>query len=163
MPKHSPAASVNALAEQRVVPKVQYIKDLSFEVPRAPAIYLAIRNPPSLDVQTDVTTRLMTEGDRTYEVALVMRLRATEIRPANTALGPIEFLAELSYAGLFSLAAIPDDLVDEALFVDCPHILFPFACGILADLTRDANFPPVQIQPIDFIKNWENQRARHQV
>jgi preprotein translocase subunit SecB len=55
---------------------------------------------------------------------------------------------------------VPDDAMDEALLVECPHILYPFACNILADLTRDANFPPIQLQAVDFVQVWQDKRMR---
>jgi preprotein translocase subunit SecB len=44
------------------------------------------------------------------------------------------------------------------LLVECPRILFPFARNILSDVTRDGGFPPVLLQPIDFVALWQSRR-----
>jgi preprotein translocase subunit SecB len=46
------------------------------------------------------------------------------------------------------------------LLVECPRILFPFARNILSDVTRDGGFPPVLLQPIDFVALWQARRAQ---
>lgn len=51
------------------------------------------------------------------------------------------FVAELTYAGVFTLSGLPDNAVEPVLLVECPRILFPFARNILADVTRDGGFP----------------------
>ena len=70
------------------------------------------------------------------------------------------FLAELAYAGVFTLSGLPENTVEPVLLVECPRILFPFARNILADVTRDGGFPPVLLQPIDFVSLWQQRRAQ---
>jgi preprotein translocase subunit SecB len=72
------------------------------------------------------------------------------------------FVAELTYAGVFTLSGLPDNAVEPVLLVECPRILFPFARNILADVTRDGGFPPVLLQPIDFVALWQARRAQAQ-
>ncbi|MCB1833367.1 MAG: protein-export chaperone SecB, partial [Geminicoccaceae bacterium] len=61
------------------------------------------------------------------------------------------FLTELTYGGVFRLANIPPDSLQPLLMVECPRMLFPFARRIVADATRDGGFPPLMIDPIDFV------------
>ena len=77
----------------------------------------------------------------------------------RAAVPPTIFVAELSYAGVFTLTGLPDNAVEPVLLVECPRILFPFARNILADVTRDGGFPPVLLQPIDFVALWQARRA----
>ena len=72
------------------------------------------------------------------------------------------FIAELTYAGVFTLSGLPDNAVEPVLLVECPRILFPFARNILAEVTRDGGFPPVLLQPIDFVQLWQSRRAQAQ-
>jgi len=37
------------------------------------------------------------------------------------------------------------------LLIECPRLLFPFARNIVSDTTRDGGFPPMLLQPIDFV------------
>ena len=75
---------------------------------------------------------------------------------------PTVFVAELTYAGVFTLTGLPDNAIEPVLLVECPRILFPFARNILADVTRDGGFPPVLLQPIDFVALWQARRAQAQ-
>ena len=73
---------------------------------------------------------------------------------------PTVFVAELTYAGVFTLNGLPDNAIEPVLLVECPRILFPFARNILSDVTRDGGFPPVLLQPIDFVALWQARRAQ---
>jgi preprotein translocase subunit SecB len=154
VPQAAPAAPL--------VVNIQYIKDLSFEVPGAPAIFTTLRAPPKVDLNLDVQARRVTEGQDIFEVILAIRADATDAAaPANGAEGPARvFLAELAYAGVFTLTGIPENNMEPVLLVECPRILFPFARNILAEVTRDGGFPPVLMQPIDFLALWQSRRGQ---
>ena len=144
----------------------QYVKDLSFEVPGAPQIYSTLRNPPQVAVNLDVQVKRLTEEQLVFEVTLVARVEATRpVEPATSGVngseGPaIVFLAELSYAGIFTLNGIPENQIEPVLVVEGPRLLFPFARNILADVTRDGGFPPVLLGPIDFLALWHARRQQ---
>ncbi|MEQ1652863.1 MAG: protein-export chaperone SecB [Hyphomicrobium sp.] len=129
----APALTINA----------QYVRDLSFENPGAPAIFLPGQSgEPQLEVAVNVQTRKM--GDAVHEVVLTMK--------ATSKFGEkIGFIAELSYAGLFSTPpALAEQELRNLLLIECPRQLFPFARAILSDMVRDGNFPPLLLAPIDF-------------
>jgi len=116
----------------------QYVKDLSFENPGAPA---SIAARPKIDLAVDLQARRV-EGNN-FEVVLKLRVHAThEDRTI--------FLLELAYAGLFQLENIPDEYVQQILLIEAPHLLFPFARRIVSDAVRDGGMPPLMIEPIDF-------------
>jgi preprotein translocase subunit SecB len=138
---------------------LQYVKDLSFEVPGAPGIYASLRTPPRVDINLDVQVRRIQEGGNSYEVTLAIRAEAREASSNGGGEGGTRvFLAELAYGGIFTLNAIPENAVEPVLLVECPRMLFPFARNILADVTRDGGFPPVMLQPIDFVALWQSRR-----
>jgi preprotein translocase subunit SecB len=142
-----------------LVINVQFIKDLSFEVPGAPMIYSTLKTQPRVDINLDVQARRVQEGQNVFEVTLAIRAEASEATTnGGTASGPRVFLAELSYSGIFTLNGVPDSSVEPLLLVECPRILFPFARSILADVTRDGGFTPVLLQPIDFLSLWQARR-----
>ena len=130
----------------------QYVKDLSFENPNAPAIYQS-QTPPAIDVQFNIGSGKIT--DDVYEVVLKIEVRAQ----AET---QVAFLVDLSYAGLFGLRNIPADQLDPFLLGEAPRILFPFARRVLADAVRDGGFPPLMLEPIDFGGIYMAQRAQQQ-
>ena len=151
-------------AQPPLVLNIQYTKDLSFEVPNAPAIYTILRSAPQVAINLDVQVRKIEEGSQIFEVTLAARAEATmpNTAPANGAeeKPTIVFIADLSYAGVFTLNGVPENQQEPILLVECPRLLFPFARNILADVTRDGGFPPVMLGPIDFVGLWQARRAQ---
>jgi preprotein translocase subunit SecB len=146
-----------------LVVNAQYVKDLSFEVPGAPQIYSTLRTAPQVAVNLDVQVKRLVEDQLVFEVTLLARVEAT--KPADMAPTPgdsssVVFLAELSYAGIFTLNGIPENQIEPVLMVEGPRLLFPFARNILADVTRDGGFPPVLLGPIDFLALWQARRQQ---
>lgn len=151
-----PAPGANggaAPATGPVVLNLQFTRDLSFEVPNAPEIYLTLREAPRIDIALDVQARRLQEGQEAFEISLNIRAEAktTDNKPA--------FIAELVYCGIFTLNGVPAEMVEPVLLVECPRLLFPFARNILADVTRDGGFPPVLLAPIDFVQLWQARRG----
>jgi len=164
--KAAPAPAAAATAP--LVVNIQYVKDMSFEVPNAPRIFTMLRTQPQVQINLDVQARRITEGQSAFEVLLVIRAEAHE-QQATAANGeaPVAptapqtvFVAELTYAGVFTLNNVPDNQVEPMLLVECPRLLFPYARNILADVTRDGGFPPVLLQPVDFVALWQSRRAQ---
>jgi preprotein translocase subunit SecB len=142
-----------------LVVNLQYVKDLSFEVPGAPLIYTTLRTTPRVDINLDVQVRRIAEGQPSFEVTLAIRAEAREATDGAEA-GARVFLADIAYAGIFTLTGVPESAVEPYLLVECPRLLFPFARNIIADVTRDGGFPPVMLQPIDFVALWQSRRAQ---
>jgi len=125
----------------------QYVKDLSFENPNAPAVF-QIAGQPKLDVQFNIGATQV--GDGVNEVVLKIEARA-EVE------GQVMYLVDLSYAGLFGLRNVPDEHLQPFLLGEAPRILFPFARRVLADAVRDGGFPPLMLEPIDFAQLYLSQ------
>ena len=119
---------------------MQYIKDLSFENPNAPAVF-QWQGQPQIDVQFNIGAS--EAGDDVHEVILKIDIRAA-------AADKVAFQVELAYAGLFGLRNIPEDQVQPFLLAEAPRLLFPFARRVVADVVRDGGFPPLMLDPIDF-------------
>jgi preprotein translocase subunit SecB len=150
----APGDANAAPATGPVVLNLQFTKDLSFEVPGAPEIYLTMREAPRIDIALDVQARRLQEGQETYEISLQIRA------DAKTATNTTAFIAELVYCGIFTLNGVPEQMKEPVLLVECPRLLFPFARNILADVTRDGGFPPVLLAPIDFVQLWQTRRGQ---
>lgn len=118
----------------------QYVKDLSFENPNAPAVY-QWQGQPKTDVQFNIGANNV--GQDLHEVTLKIDIVATAEQ--GTA-----FQLELLYAGLFVLANVPDEQLQPFLLAEAPRLLFPFARKIIADATVEGGFPPLRLDPIDF-------------
>ena len=118
----------------------QYVKDLSFENPNAPAVYQN-QTPPAIDVQFNIGAAQV--GDEVHEVVLKIDVRA-EVE------GQVAFIVDLSYAGLFGVRNVPVEQLQPFMLGEAPRLLFPFARRVLADGVRDGGFPPLLLEPIDF-------------
>ncbi|HZQ01656.1 MAG TPA: protein-export chaperone SecB [Reyranella sp.] len=132
----------------------QYIKDLSFENPRAPQSLIE-QKQPQLTLNVAVNTRQF--DPKTFEVTL-----AIEASAQTQEKEPL-FMLELVYAGTVSLAPdVPQEAMGPLLFIETPRLLFPFARSIVANATREAGFPPLNIAPVDFVALYRNQLAQQQ-
>jgi preprotein translocase subunit SecB len=118
----------------------QYVKDLSFENPNAPAS-LQSTEQPRIDVNVAVNAKRA--GDNVFEVELKINARA--MAGENLA-----FVIDLLYVGLFGLQHVPEEALQPFLLIEAPRIIFPFARRIIADSVRDGGFPPLMLDPIDF-------------
>jgi preprotein translocase subunit SecB len=137
----APQAQIQVLA--------QYVKDLSFENPAAPMSLQGAK--PALEVSVDVQARGL--GVDQYEVSI--RVRA-DAKSANQTI----FVCEVVYAGVFMLKNIGQENIQPVLLIECPRQLFPFARRVVADTTRDGGFPPLMLDPIDFLTLYRAQLAQ---
>ncbi|MEQ8282335.1 MAG: protein-export chaperone SecB [Parvibaculum sp.] len=138
-----------AVAQLRVL--TQYVKDVSFENPNAPQALGPVDEQPNISVRVDVGVNRMSDTD--YEVALKL---GAEARTKDKTM----FLVEIDYAGLFRLTNIPEENLEAVLVIECPRQIFPFARRIVADLTRDGGYPPLMIDPIDFVSLYQQRRQQ---
>lgn len=136
-----PAAAPSE-AGPRLAILTQYVKDLSFENPRAP--YGLQPNQPRPEIQINVDVNASQLAPEQFEVNLELNAQA------RSGEDPV-FLIELTYGGVFQLANIAQEHVQPLLLIECPRLLFPFARRVIADCTRDGGFPPLMIDPIDFV------------
>ena len=119
----------------------QYIRDLSFENPRAPES-LRIEGKPEIDMGVEMNARGRTDG--LFEVDMQLTIKASVPQ------GPL-FQIELVYGGLFQIVNAAEDQLEPILLIEAPRYLFPFARQIVATCSSDGGFyPPFLMDPIDF-------------
>lgn len=129
----------------------QYIKDLSFENPSPVASFTNEHNAQP-NISVNIQAKAENLGGRNFEVVLDIRIDATREE------SPL-FVAELSYAGIITLGDnVTENDAGPLLMIEAPHLLFPFARNILADVTRDGGFPPLMLAPVDFSGLYEQQK-----
>ncbi len=131
----------------------QYVKDFSFENPHAPMSLQPRQTQPQINVSVNVGARPLSTTD--IEVTLTAEARAS-------ADDEVLFHAELSYAGIFRIQNVPDDQIQPLVMIECPRLLFPFVRQIIADGTRDGGFPPLLLDPIDFVALYQQNQHRLQ-
>ncbi len=127
----------------------QFVKDLSFE---NPANQLP-EGQPNIDIGIDVSAAPHDGGQGVYETSLKLKARA-HIGEATL------FLMELDYCGLFQILGLSEQDAEAALLIECPRMLFPFARRLVADITREGGFPPLLIDPVDFVNLYRQQKQR---
>jgi len=146
----------NAGMDDNGLPQVgilaQYVKDLSFENPNAPAVF-QWQGQPQMDVQVNIGVQGV--GQDVHEVVLKIEVEAKGDQ--GTA-----FRVELLYAGLFALRNIPEEQLQPFLLAEAPRLIFPFARRIIADTVIDGGFPPLLLDPIDFAGLYMQTAAQQQ-
>lgn len=130
----------------------QYVKDLSFENPGNRS---GADERPNIDLGIDVSAVPHEQGNGLYEVSLKLNAKAH----TNTA---TLFLTELDYGGIFQVVGMTEADAEAALLIECPRMLFPFARRLIADITREGGFPPLLIDPVDFVQLYRSQKQREQ-
>lgn len=128
----------------------QYIRDLSFESPRAPESLRAGGIQPQIDLGVELNARGRDDGF--FEVELKLTARALRENDAV-------FHIELVYAGLFQILGVTEGDLEPVLMVECPRYLFPFARRIISDLTAEGGFPPFMLEPLDFAGIYAQRKA----
>ncbi|MCL2469269.1 MAG: protein-export chaperone SecB [Alphaproteobacteria bacterium] len=140
-------------APLQVMVHTQYVRDLSFESPAAPDIFVQNQAQPTIDLGINVQTRMM--DAHTHEVMLMIKLTAKT--DTDTA-----FIVELAYGGVFGLPTMEEAHKKLFLLIEAPRLLFPFARNIVANAVRDGGFPQVLINPIDFGMLYQQQMEQQQ-
>ena len=134
----------------QVFVNAQYVKDLSFENPRAPQSLIQPATQPEVAINVDVKARNLNPG--VYEVVLTINVNAN-------AQGEPVFLVELAYAAVVTIANAAEPMMANLILVETPRLIFPFARSVIANATRDGGFPPLLINPIDFAELLRRQQS----
>ena len=129
-----------------------YLRDLSFESPRAPGAFAAEWKP---QFRIELNTRADRLGDGRFEVVLMLNLEA---KSGDDTL----FMVELQQAGIFRIEAADEEERREALGVACPEVLFPYARETLDTLLVKGTFPPFMLAPVSFDAFYAEARKRHE-
>ena len=119
----------------------QFVKDISFEAPHVPQIFTELKSNPEINVNVDVQAGKV--QDTVYQVNLKIKAEAK-------AEDKVAFLCEVEYGCIATVQVAPEH-IEPILLIEIPRLLFPFARNIIADLTRESGFPPLMINPIDFV------------
>jgi preprotein translocase subunit SecB len=113
----------------------QYTKDFSFENPNAPRSLTPQEQGPQISIQVNVNAKQLAETD---------------------------FEVDLTYSGVFRIRNVPQDQLHPVVMIECPRLLFPFARQMVAEAVRNGGFPPLYIDPIDFVGLYRQKAAEAQ-
>jgi preprotein translocase subunit SecB len=150
-------STTNGGPQPQVMPHIgvlaQYVKDLSFENPNAPRSITPSGQQPTINVQVNVDAAPMSGSD--FEVTLRMEGKAESQ-------GTLLFSFELIFAGIFRIQNVPAESMQPVVLIECPRLLFPFAREIIATAVRNGGFPPLLLDPIDFVALFRQRLAAAQ-
>lgn len=136
------ATNESAATKQNFVIQKVYVKDVSFESPSAPEMFLKQNDwTPAVNLQLNSESRVAGEG--VYETVLTVTV--TVKSNDKTA-----YLVEVKQAGLFGVTGFDDASQAGVLGSYCPNILFPFAREVVSDLVVKGGFPQLLLEPINF-------------
>ena len=135
MAENNQTHSNKQLALQKI-----YIKDLSFESPRAPEIFSSNTSPQTrLNIKSSAN-KVATD---TQEVVLALTVEAIDEDKAL-------FIVEIEQAGLFQIKGYTDEEMHMLIGSYCPGALYPFAREAISDVISRGGFPQLLLQPINF-------------
>ncbi len=117
-----------------------YLKDVSFETPNSPQIFLE-EWKPQIDLQLGTDAKSLNE--EVFEVTL-------KITVTNKVGDKVAFLAEIHQAGIFAIKGFSQEELAPILGSYCPHQLFPYAREAISDLVTKGSFPQFLLAPVNF-------------
>ncbi|HLR17979.1 MAG TPA: protein-export chaperone SecB [Alcanivoracaceae bacterium] len=119
-----------------------YTKDISFESPAAPQVFLESWQP-EVNLQLNTNAVRMSDEVNDFEVTLELTVTAKHEET-------VIYLVEVQQAGIFTAAGFPDEEMDHLLGSYCPNLLFPYAREMVSSLVGSGTFPQLLLQPINF-------------
>ncbi|MBC6441173.1 MAG: protein-export chaperone SecB [Rhodospirillales bacterium] len=148
----APAApAAGAAVQPKLMLHSQFLQDLSFENPQGAKSFSRADIKPQVQVNLNVDSRKL--GETLHEVSLKITANATHENEAC-------FLVELDYRGVFSLTGADETVLSQVLLIEGPRNIFPFARRIIADTVRDGGFPPLMLEPVDFVTLYRSHARR---
>ena len=147
-----PAPAANQQPQLSVV--AQYIKDFSFENPNAPQSLTPGTTPPQIGIQINVAAKPLSEND----IEVTLKLDGKAENGVNL---PFQF--ELEFAGVFRIQNVPQESLNAVVLIECPRLLFPFAREVVATTVRNGGFPPLLLDPVDFVGLYRQKMSEMQV
>jgi preprotein translocase subunit SecB len=148
-----PAEEPTLEAQPQLNVVAQYIKDFSFENPNAPRSLAPSSQQPQIAIQIKVDASPMSDTD--VEVSLKLEGKAEMA-------GSVMFAFDLTYAGIFRIRNVPQDSMNALVLIECPRLLFPFAREIVANTVRNGGFPPLLLDPVDFVGLYRQRMSQMQ-
>lgn len=127
-----------------------YVKDISFESPRAPEIFRAAWRP---EIKLDVAIHTRRAQENLFEVTLSLTIEAKEGEEVG-------FIVEVEQAGLFEVRGAQATDLDRILQVFCAGTLFPYARQVVDQQLLQGGFPPLMLAPINFEALFQQQQAQ---
>ncbi len=132
--------NITEATEKQFAIQKLFIKDVSFETPNSPMIFLDKWEP---EVEFNLSSNVTTLKDDMYDVTIVATV--TVKVGEKTA-----YLAEVNQSGIFLVKGFNEQEKGPMLGSYCPNVLFPYAREAISDLVTKGGFPPMLLAPVNF-------------
>jgi preprotein translocase subunit SecB len=129
-----------------------YLKDLSLEMPNAPAIFLE-QEGPKVDVSINIGGQALAETVFESTITVTVTTRIGE---------KVLYLVEATQAGIFQIANIPAEQIDPLMGIVCPTMLYPYLRANIADAITRTSLPPLHLAEVNFQALFEQRVAEAQ-
>jgi len=129
-----------------------FVKDLSVEVPNAPAIFME-REAPQIDVNMSTSNRALGEDLFFNSITVTVTAKTGD---------KTMFLIECTQAGIFRIQNVPQEQMPMVLGIGCPNIVFPYLRETVSDVVTRAGFPPLLLNPVNFESLFLQQQQAQQ-
>ena len=131
-----------------------FIKDLSFENPNAPDVFLIQDAEPKVDLNLKLKNNKL--DDEHWEVTIGIDATITDTKSKKTL-----FIIEIEQAGIFLLKNIPEQHLQMVLAVECPTLMFPYTRQIASQASVDGGFIPFLLEPVNFLAIFQNSQQQN--
>ncbi|MFK8068739.1 MAG: protein-export chaperone SecB [Gammaproteobacteria bacterium] len=129
-----------------------YVKDLSFEAPNTPEIFME-QAQPQVDLQMHNESKSLQEDMHEVTLTITVTVKLEE---------KTVYLVEVKQAGIFLLAGFNEEQLTQVSATACPSILFPYAREAVSDLVTRGGFPPLLLNPVNFDAVYQQELARRE-
>ena len=126
-----------------------YTKDISFESPNAPQVFISEWEPK---INVDLSTEIQALSEDTFQVVLTVSVVAKH--EEKTA-----FLVEVQQAGIFLAKGFSEEELGPLMGIGAPNALYPYAREVVSDLITRGSFPQFTLQPVNFEQMYAQQMA----
>ncbi len=154
MAENNGSPEVNPRPEFRM--QKMYIKDLSFENPYAPQVFITPQKAePKVELNLNMNNKQIDDDHREVSLQITAKVISKDDDKAM-------FILEIEHAAVFLLKNIPEEHMEMVLKVDCPTLLFPFTRQIVSQISIDGGFTPFLMEPINFMGLFQNAKKRRE-
>ncbi|GAA4358779.1 protein-export chaperone SecB [Kangiella marina] len=117
-----------------------YAKDISFEAPNSPEIFLESYKP---EISVNLNNRVKDLENDSYEVELQVTV-SSKIEDKTA------YIAEVKYGGVFGIKGVDSEVRGRLLRTFCCEQLFPYVREAISEAISRGGFPRFALQPINF-------------
>jgi preprotein translocase subunit SecB len=129
----------------QLVVQTIYAKDISFEAPNSPEIFLDQYKP---EISVNLNNRVKELENDSHEVEL--QVTVTSKVGEKTA-----YIAEVKYGAVFGIKGMEDEVRARLLRTFCCEQLFPYVREAISESISRGGFPRFVLQPINFNALYE--------